>query len=410
MIFYSSMNYFQFFTSFLAVILRLSWTSVSASEQCIAKTIGKPTTNKALINHVIRNPRATSAKVCELHCFMESECESYNFGPKEGGGYVCELSDSDSIRDPLDWITKQGFVYAETKNPCREFQCPVNFRCQSDFEHDTHQCVCEAGFTGNNCEADVDECTQGIDECHVNATCNNTQGSYNCTCKDGFNGDGFTCQAVKLNKSCAELLELGINSSGVYTMIPDGGKPIQVLCDMTTDGGGWTVFQRRLDGSVDFYLGWESYKNGFGDLNGEFWLGNENLHNLTATDDVMLRVDLEDFDGDIRYAEYTTFKVADEGDKYRLLIGGYSGTAGDSMAFQNGMQFSTKDDDNDQYSGDCAQTYKGAWWYMKCHNSNLNGLYLSGPHSSQAEGVNWLSFRGFGYSLKRTEMKVKPKV
>ena len=102
---------------------------------------------------------------------------------------------------------------------------------------------------------------------------------------------------------------------------------------MTTDGGGWTVFQRRLDGSVDFYLDWESYKNGFGNLKGEFWLGNDNLHGLTATDDTILRVDLEDFEGNKRYAVYTTFKVADEADKYRLLIGGYSGTAGDSMAF-----------------------------------------------------------------------------
>ena len=118
----------------------------------------------------------------------------------------------------------------------------------------------------------------------------------------------------------------------MYTINPDGGKPIQVLCDMNTDSGGWTVFQRRLDGSVDFYRGWVSYKNGFGNLNGEFWLGNDNVHRLTDSDDVMLRVDLEDFEGNIAYAEYTTFKVADEADKYRLLIGGYNGTAGDSMA------------------------------------------------------------------------------
>ena len=117
----------------------------------------------------------------------------------------------------------------------------------------------------------------------------------------------------------------------MYKINPDCGKPIHVLCDMTTKGGGWTVFQRRLDGSVDFYLGWEFYKNGFGDLNGEFWLGNDNLHRLTAADDVMLRVDLEDLDGDTRYAEYTTFGVADEADKYRLLIGEYTGTAGDLM-------------------------------------------------------------------------------
>jgi len=120
----------------------------------------------------------------------------------------------------------------------------------------------------------------------------------------------------------------------VYTISPNGSEPVQVFCDMTTDGGGWTVFQRRLDGSVNFYLDWESYKNGFGDLNGEFWLGNDNLHHLTATGDVTLRVELEDLDGNTKYAEYTTFQVADEADKYRLSIGGYSGTAGDSMEYQ----------------------------------------------------------------------------
>ena len=106
---------------------------------------------------------------------------------------------------------------------------------------------------------------------------------------------------------------------------------MQVLCDMTTNGGGWTVFQRRLNGSVDFYRDWSSYKNGFGDLHGEFWLGNDNLHRLTAAGNVSLRVDLEDFEGNITYAEYATFKVADQADKYRILIGGYSGTAGDGM-------------------------------------------------------------------------------
>ena len=120
----------------------------------------------------------------------------------------------------------------------------------------------------------------------------------------------------------------------MYTINPDGGHPIQVFCNMTMNDGGWTVFQRRFDGSVDFHLDWKSYKYGFGDPNGEFWLGNDNLHRLTAADDVILRVDLEDFDGNKTYAEYTTFKVADEADKYRLLIGGYNGTAGDSMAYQ----------------------------------------------------------------------------
>ncbi|KAJ7385549.1 hypothetical protein OS493_015124, partial [Desmophyllum pertusum] len=82
---------------------------------CITKTFVKPVANKTLINHVISRPRVTSSEVCEIHCFIEIKCESYNFGPKDGGGHVCELSDSDTIRDPLDWITKQGFIYRGTK-------------------------------------------------------------------------------------------------------------------------------------------------------------------------------------------------------------------------------------------------------------------------------------------------------
>ena len=50
-------------------------------------------------------------------------------------------------------------------------------------------------------------------------------------------------------------------------------------------------------GFVDFYFGWESYKNGFGDLKGEFWLRNDNLHRVIAADNVILRVNLEDFNG-----------------------------------------------------------------------------------------------------------------
>ena len=94
---------------------------------------------------------------------------------------------------------------------------------------------------------------------------------------------------------------------------------------MTTHGGGWTVFQRRQDGSEDFYRGWSDYKAGFGDLNNEFWLGLDKLHRLTKSGQDVLRVDLMDFNDAQRYAEYGTFSVADESDKYRLNIGTYSG-------------------------------------------------------------------------------------
>ena len=94
---------------------------------------------------------------------------------------------------------------------------------------------------------------------------------------------------------------------------------------MTTNGGGWTIFQRRMDGSVDFYLGWDDYKKGFGDLNGEFWLGLDKIHRLTKSGQNVLRVELEDFENESRDANYLTFAVANEKEKYKLTVGGYSG-------------------------------------------------------------------------------------
>ena len=98
-----------------------------------------------------------------------------------------------------------------------------------------------------------------------------------------------------------------------------------MYCDQTTAGGGWTVFQKRLDGSVDFYRGWDDYKRGFGNLNGEFWLGLDKIHRLTKGLS-KLRVDLEDFDNQTAYAEYDSFAVGDEQSKYKLeSLGQYAG-------------------------------------------------------------------------------------
>ena len=113
--------------------------------------------------------------------------------------------------------------------------------------------------------------------------------------------------------------------SGVYTIDPDGSGAFDVFCDQTTSRGGWTVFQKRLDGSVDFYRGWKDYKLGFGNLNGEFWLGLDKIHRLTNTGRYKLRVDLEDIQGNTAYAEYDMFAVTSERTKYQLSLGTYSG-------------------------------------------------------------------------------------
>ena len=185
---------------------------------------------------------------------------------------------------------------------------------------------------------------------------------------------------------------------------------MQVYCDMESDGGGWMVLQRRMDGTEDFYHGWDDYVKGFGDLSGEFWLGLNKIHRLTnAAPDVnsTLRVELEDFKKEARFAKYDLFKVDDSSMKYEIEIGGYSGDAGDSMTYYNGMKFSTNDQDNDVSHLNCAASYKGAWWYKSCHHANLNGLYLSGTHSTYADGVEWYHWKGYYYSLKISEMKIR---
>ena len=205
---------------------------------------------------------------------------------------------------------------------------------------------------------------------------------------------------------CKDALTQGQTTSGVYTIKPDNQSAFQVFCDMDTDSGGWTVFQRREDGSVDFYRYWTDYQQGFGNLSGEFWLGLDKIHRLTPTA-TQLRIDMQDFDGNSRYAQYSSFSVGDSVSKYTLTESGYSGTAGDSFTYHDGSKFTARDQDNDHSSGSCAQLSKGGWWYNLCHRSNLNGLYLRGSHSSYADGVNWVTWRGYQYSHKFTEMKLR---
>ena len=205
--------------------------------------------------------------------------------------------------------------------------------------------------------------------------------------------------------------------SGVHTLRLGAGQtgdPVEAFCDMGTDGGGWTVFQRRADilPREDFYRNWTDYREGFGELTAEFWWGLEKLWLVTAPLDrhYELRVDLEDFDGERRHAVYQYFGISSENDGYRVTGSNYTGNAGDSLGRHFGNRFSTRD--RDQGTSDtqhCAQFRKGAWWYTDCHYSNLNGQYMSGKTAKDLYGVNWSTWRGYHYSLKTVEMKIRPK-
>ncbi|XP_073456309.1 ficolin-1-B-like [Aquarana catesbeiana] len=223
----------------------------------------------------------------------------------------------------------------------------------------------------------------------------------------GDKGDPGLTTSLNDAKNCKELLQQGEILSDWYTINPAGQKTMKVLCDMDTDEGGWIVFQRRYDGSVDFYRDWNSYKRGFGSRLNEFWLGNDNLHMLTSSGTWELRIDLYDFENTKHFAKYASFKILGEAEKYKLLLGAFTeGNAGDSMIVHDNMPFSTKD--NDFTATTCPIRFKGGWWYNSCHQANLNGLYLLGHHESFADGINWYTGKGHNFSYKISEMKIRP--
>ncbi|KAJ8033404.1 Fibrinogen C domain-containing protein 1-A [Holothuria leucospilota] len=162
---------------------------------------------------------------------------------------------------------------------------------------------------------------------------------------------------------------------GVYKVYPLQwtGSPFDVYCRE-----GWTVFQRRQDGSVDFYLEWTSYKEGFGNVENEMWLGNEKLFYLTSQYPNELRINVTFDDNSSYWLSYDVFGIGDEQTNFILdNLGSFTGNTGyDYMAFHRHQQFTTFDRDNDAHnSQNCAKRHFGAWWYRNCYASNLNGLY-----------------------------------
>uniref|UniRef100_A0A8U8AWY6 Janusin n=1 Tax=Geospiza parvula TaxID=87175 RepID=A0A8U8AWY6_GEOPR len=207
-------------------------------------------------------------------------------------------------------------------------------------------------------------------------------------------------------QDCAQHLMNGDTLSGVYTISINGdlSQRVPVYCDMTTDGGGWIVFQRRQNGLTDFFRKWADYRVGFGNLEDEFWLGLDNIHKITSQGRYELRIDMRDGQ-EAAYAYYDKFSIGDSRSLYKLRIGDYNGTSGDSLTYHQGRPFSTKDRDNDVAVTNCAMSYKGAWWYKNCHRTNLNGKYGESRHS---QGINWYHWKGHEFSIPFVEMKMRP--
>ncbi|XP_061389675.1 ficolin-1-A-like [Musca vetustissima] len=192
-----------------------------------------------------------------------------------------------------------------------------------------------------------------------------------------------------------------------------GGYTDKFLADKFPNfGNDWITIQRRFNGAENFDRPWLDYKNGFGNNQQEFFIGLEKLYTLTQSSPHELLIVLQDFDNVVRYARYDIIRLGSENEKYSIKeLGKYSGTAGDSLSYHKNAKFSTSDRDNDGHASlNCAQKFGGGWWYQACHESNLNGHYIKTDHDlSYASGIHWKTFRPNWYSLKFSQMMVRPK-
>ncbi|KAK2171449.1 hypothetical protein NP493_1064g00042 [Ridgeia piscesae] len=177
--------------------------------------------------------------------------------------------------------------------------------------------------------------------------------------------------------NCADLQKKGTRESGVY-FLHTGHRTLHVYCDLSTSGGGWMVFQRRLTGAVLFHdVSWQLYKYGFGNVSHEYWLGNEVVHTITsAGTDYLLRIELTNANGTTRVAEYSDFRLE----------------LGDRQLRAEARIVSVYD------------RKTGAWWFDWCANSNLNGIY--GPGLGY-KYMTWDQWQGLK-ALAATKMMIRP--
>ncbi|XP_068683338.1 uncharacterized protein [Montipora foliosa] len=187
-------------------------------------------------SHVDRTPQ------CSLACLETATCFSYNLAAKPdiNGKLLCELLPSDKYNNSDKFVSNEFFHHFSIASPCSGWPCKNDGTCLALYEENSYRCICNAGFTGRDCKNDIDECSSE-NNCHVNANCTNTLGSYNCTCKKGYEGDGRNCSV----KDCWDIKTKRLSrGDSIYLLNPDGGSPsnaFQAYCDMTSYNGGWTM-------------------------------------------------------------------------------------------------------------------------------------------------------------------------
>ncbi|ALC39518.1 maker489 [Drosophila busckii] len=178
-------------------------------------------------------------------------------------------------------------------------------------------------------------------------------------------------------------------------------KSFNVYCD-----SGWTVIQRRQDGSVSFDRAWDEYREGFGNLRGEFFIGLDKLHKMTNSQPYELFIVLKDFLNETRYASYSNFVIGSETESFILKsLGTFNGNVTNSFDVAVNEKFSTPDRDNDSSrQRHCAQEFHSGWWFHDCYICNLNGRYTH--ENVEFAGIEWREWHF--YPLKFVQMMIRP--
>ncbi|XP_025113641.1 tenascin-like isoform X1 [Pomacea canaliculata] len=314
--------------------------------------------DSALRENLIGSEDGLTVEDCKDRCQTNKRCLTFDF--KASGG-LCRLHDVTAHEAPSDWSPKTSKGWTHYQKSCKSTFAShdnwYNLLCNNKME----------------CPDQHSDCLSGRCQCHF-----------------GFNQAEKKCDGAN---SCVDWLAKGAKS-GIYTIqLPDTYERRSVWCDMDTAGGGWLVIYRRRDNSVDFNRSWTEYVNGFGNISGDYWLGLLAIYDLTWNG-MRLRVDMLDFFGTQRWAEYRIFGVhGPEGD-YKLRVRDYSGTAGDGLTASRGHPFQTYD--RNTYG--CVTSSKGAWWHPPDCKSYGN---INSPDKWKR---NW----GNTYYLQFSEMKLKP--
>ncbi|XP_063405762.1 fibrinogen C domain-containing protein 1-like [Mytilus trossulus] len=270
-------------------------------------------------------------------------------------------NDISSLKSENQYLTNK------LENERRHFSCEINELHENTNEQ-------QQDLTDTNTEIihlnqTIEELRNGVDKLEELQRRRSEDTITECIDKPESNQERNNRDCTDIQNNSNQALE-----SGVYNIYPNGTKSVQAYCDMSTDGGGWTVIQKRFDGSVDFNQNWVECEKGFGNITGEFWFGNNYAHTLTASRKYELRIDMVDTSNNTKYAVYKRFSIGDAASKYRLFVGDYAGNAVDSLKYHDRHRFSAKDQNNDfRGSSNCASHHLGPWWYnFRCYSANLN--------------------------------------